>query len=90
MGVNSVSEKKKLHSVVETAGILLLATMSSFSQQMCRIEHTIVPIENIYLEYKSNRLALSEITTRNDILGFLGKPKNIVVFEEEWSDWYEK
>jgi len=77
----------KLIKKTMLASILLLAMTNACAQQ--KQEFTVIPVESIYLENKGNLLALSSITSKS-IRGFLEKPTNIVIYNEEWSDEYDK
>jgi hypothetical protein len=79
----------KLIKTTMIAGILLFTTMSACAQQENREEYTIVPIDSILIEYNGNKLGLKDVTPKN-IRGLLGKPKSISVYEEKWSDDYDK
>ena len=80
-------EKKLNRAAMLTIAFFCFAC--AFAQQMYRQEYTVIPIDSIYLENKDNLLALSSITTKN-VQSILGEPINIRIFEEEWSDEYDR
>jgi hypothetical protein len=79
----------KLSKKAIIVAILFFITLSIFAQQVKKEEYTIVPIDSIYLKYNGNKKAINNITSKN-IQRFLGKPINIKIYKEKWSDEYDK
>ena len=77
----------KLIKKTMLASILLLAMTNACAQQ--KQEFTVIPIESIYLGSEGNQLTLNGITTKN-AQQLLGKPINIYIYEDKWSDEHDK